>query len=89
MSEKPQVPTARVDEYFTAMPRFAAVFRDRMIHWVTNADHLAGRVASSTSSYEEQAVFVVRLAGILSDLRKRFPSQIPPELNPKMGRGRA
>ena len=33
-----------------------------MLHWLANAERLCGQVAGSGSTYEQQALFVVRLA---------------------------
>ncbi|MBC7461404.1 MAG: hypothetical protein H7287_08580 [Thermoleophilia bacterium] len=80
-NEKLPLSTERLDSFFQAVPRYVPAYRDRMLHWLASADHVTGRVASGASIYEEQAVFVVRLAGILSDLRRRFggPSSLTPE----------
>ena len=82
-NDKKPLPRERMDAYFEAIPRFTPAYRDRMLHWLRSADHVTGRVASGTSIYEEQAVFVVRLAGILIDLRSRFagPVLTPAEIS--------
>lgn len=79
-SDKKPLSSQRLDEFFDAMPRFVQSYRDRMLHWVASADHLTGRVASGASIYEEQAMFVVRLAGILTDLRERFSGPTPADV---------
>ena len=45
------------------------MYRDRILHWLAHADRVSGAVAAGGSTYEQQALFVVRLAGIVSDLR--------------------
>jgi hypothetical protein len=69
---KKQVTSERLDAFFEAVPRFIQPYRDRMLHWLASADRLCGQVAGGGSTYEQQALFVVRLAGIVSDLRRRF-----------------
>jgi hypothetical protein len=79
--EMPPLSADRIDAWFGVAPRHVAMARDRLLHWVANADHVTGRVASGTAIYEEQAIFVLRLAGILIDLRGRFPG--PTDLTPQ------
>lgn len=76
-SEQSPLSTERLDAFFEVMPGFARMFRDRINHWLASADHLTGRVASGNAIYEEQALFVVRLAGMVIDLRKRFRTPTP------------
>lgn len=71
MAQKP-ISSERLDEFFEAMPRLVGQYRDRILHWMASADHTCGQVAGGASTYEQQAVFIVRLAGIFSDLRRRF-----------------
>lgn len=71
-NEKKPISSARLDEFFEVMPRFVPTFRNRMLHWVRSADHVTGKVASGTAVYAEAAMFVVRVAGMLTDLRDRF-----------------
>jgi hypothetical protein len=70
-SKKPLSPQ-RKDEVFEALGRLAPMYRDRILHWLAHADRVSGAVAAGGSTYEQQALFVVRLAGIVSDLRRRF-----------------
>ena len=48
------------------------MYRDRILHWLAHADCVSGTVAAGGSTYEQQALFIVRLARIVSDLRRRF-----------------
>src|SRR5690349_2806924 len=82
VTKKQPLTSERLDAFFEAVPRFIEPYRDRLLHWLASADRLCGHVAAGNSTYEQQALFVVRLAGILSDLLRRFkePFLTPAEI---------
>jgi hypothetical protein len=76
MGKGKEVSTERLDQYLARMANFAVSYRGRMLHFLASAERTAGLVASGTSSFEARAIFVIRLAGIASDLRRRFREPI-------------
>jgi hypothetical protein len=74
--KKKPVSSARLDEFFVALPHFRKPFALRMLRWLESAQDVAAKVAAGGSDYEDQVVFVIRLAGILTDLRIRYPGAV-------------
>lgn len=76
MADKRSLTPDRKDQVFEALHNYGPTYAARMLHWTNHTDALVGPVASSTASYEQVAMFVVRLAGIVGDLRARFRSPV-------------
>jgi hypothetical protein len=74
-SKRPLTPERR-DEVFEALRHYAPTYGARMLHWTKHTDELVGPVASGTASYEQVAMFVIRLAGVVGDLRARFRAPV-------------
>jgi hypothetical protein len=74
-NNKPLTPQ-RKDEVFAALGELAPLYARRMLHWTAHTNTLVGPVASNTATYEQQAMFIVRLAGIVGDLRHRFRAPV-------------
>lgn len=74
--KKKPVSSARLEEFFVSLPRFRKPFALRMLRWLESAQWVTAKVAAGGSTYEDQVVFVIRLAGILTDLRRRYRGAI-------------
>jgi hypothetical protein len=80
MGSKP-ISSERLNEFFAQMPAYLEPHGERLFMWVAVAESVTAKVAAcATTMIEEEIVFIVRLSGVLSDLRGRFSGPTPADI---------